>query len=162
MKSAIYPGSFDPITFGHIDIVKRALKVFDHVYIGVLHNLDKTPLFSLEKRIEQIQTIFADEPKVSVEGFNGLLIDYAKQKEVHTIIRGLRALSDFDYEFQIALTNRKLDSDGDTIFFMTDEKHAYLSSSIVKQVAKYNGDISSFVPPLVLKDLRTYFAKETS
>lgn len=159
-KFAIYPGSFDPITYGHIDIVRRARQVFDQVYVAVLHNLEKKPLFDNEQRLELIKTVFKDDPGIIVESFQGLLVDYAAQKKCHTLIRGLRALSDFDYEFQISLTNRKLYPEGDTVFFMTDEKHAYLSSSIVKQVAKYKGNVSVFVPPCVEAALKVAYSHE--
>ena len=145
---AIYPGSFDPITNGHIDIIKRALKIFDKIHVGVIQNFNKQPLFTLDERVDMIQQSISSN-KVSIEGFNGLLVDYARQKNVFKIVRGLRAVSDFDYEFQMSLTNRELEKKLDTIFLMTDQKYSYLSSNIVRQLAKMNHDASSFVSPYV-------------
>jgi len=154
MRKAIYPGSFDPITYGHMDVVSRAMRVFDELHISVIENPSKKSLFSIEERIELIQQVFHDKPGVVVEGFKGLLIDFAKKKNIFTVVRGLRAVSDFDYEFQMALTNRHLCSDFETVFFMTDEKYSYLSSSLVKQVASFNGDVQSFVPDQVIKAMQ--------
>lgn len=154
-RHAIYPGSFDPITNGHCDIVQRALMIFDEVYIGVIENPQKKTLFSIEERIHIIKKLFEDNPRVHVEGFEGLLVDFAKIKNIYTMIRGLRAVSDFDYECQMSHTNRHLSPQLDTVFLMTDAKYSYLSSSLVKQVARYRGDISQFVPTAVetiLKD----------
>ena len=146
MQAAIYPGSFDPITNGHLDVVRRALSLVDHVVVGVIYNPAKAPLFSLEERMDLIRTLFRDEPRVEVAAFRGLLIDFARLKDVYTIIRGLRAVSDYDYEFQMAITNRHLCPKLDTVFLMTDVAYSYLSSSLVKQVARFGGDVSSFVP----------------
>ncbi len=148
MKSAIYPGSFDPITLGHIDIIERASRVFDTIYIAVIQNKAKSPFFKIEERITLIREIFKDNPKIKVEGFDGLLVDYANAKKVYTIIRGLRALTDFEFEFQMALINRKLgiETNIDTVFLMTDEKYSYLSSSAVREIAKLKGNIREFVP----------------
>ena len=157
MKKAIYPGSFDPITNGHIDIVNRAQKLYGEIHIGVIENPSKIPLFSTIERIALIQSVFSKRPGIVVEGFNGLLVDFAKKKQIFTIIRGLRAVSDFDYEFQMALTNRHLYPDIDTVFLMTDEKYSYLSSSLVKQVAKYNGNIDSFVPVAIRNALKDVY-----
>ena len=154
-RHAIYPGSFDPITNGHCDIIQRALMIFDEVYIGVIENPDKKTLFSIEERIQMIQSLFKDNARVHVEGFEGLLVDFAKIKNIYTMIRGLRAVSDFDYECQMSHTNRHLCPQLDTVFLMTDAKYSYLSSSLVKQVARYCGNISQFVPASVesvLKD----------
>ncbi|MEK7298510.1 MAG: pantetheine-phosphate adenylyltransferase [Candidatus Margulisiibacteriota bacterium] len=148
MKKAIYAGSFDPITLGHVDIIRRALVLFDEVHIAILHNPLKASLFSLDERIDLVRSA-VDDGRVKVEGFRGLLADFASQKQIFTIIRGLRAVSDFDYEIQMAHTNRLLQPQLDTVFLMTDVSFSYLSSSLVKQVASFGGNISRFVPPVV-------------
>ncbi|RAP32857.1 pantetheine-phosphate adenylyltransferase [Candidatus Marinamargulisbacteria bacterium SCGC AG-410-N11] len=148
-KRAIYPGSFDPVTNGHIDIVTRASNIFDEICIGVTQNQDKTSLFTIEERIALLQTCFESNSKIIIESFNGLLVDFAQSKKINTIIRGLRAVSDFDFEFQMSLTNRKLYNQLDTVFLMTDAKYSYLSSSLVKKLAFYKGDVSIFVPECV-------------
>jgi len=152
MKSAIYPGSFDPVTYGHLDIIKRAADIVDHLTVAVLNNSTKTPLFSVEERVNILKEVTKDIPNVSVESFSGLLIDYAKQKEIHVSVRGLRAITDFEYELQIAQTNHKL-SNGelDTIFLTTSLEYSYLSSSSVKEIASFNGDITQLVPEYVAK-----------
>ena len=149
LKKAIYPGSFDPITNGHIDIAERALQVFDEVHLAIFINPEKNPLFTESEKIELIKSIFKKTPRIHVVSFKGLLSDYANQTKIFTIIRGLRAVSDFDYEFQFALTNRKLNSKLETIFLMTDSRYAYLSSSLVKQLVGFSADISPFVPKQV-------------
>lgn len=150
MKSAIYPGSFDPVTYGHLDIIKRAAMVFDELIVSVLNNKAKTPLFSVEERVKMLTEATKDLPNVKVESFSGLLIDYAKEKNVHVAIRGLRAITDFEYELQIAQTNRKFSGgDLDTMFLTTSLEYAYLSSSTVREIAYYGGDISQCVPPFV-------------
>ena len=152
MKTAIYPGSFDPMTYGHLDIIKRAADIFDHLTVAVLNNNAKSPLFSVEERVNILKEATKDIPNVSVESFQGLLIDYAKEKDIHVSVRGLRAITDFEYELQIAQTNRKL-SDGqlDTIFLTTSLEYSYLSSSSVKEFARFNGDITPLVPDFVAK-----------
>ncbi|MFC1771242.1 pantetheine-phosphate adenylyltransferase [Candidatus Margulisiibacteriota bacterium] len=152
-KKAIYPGSFDPITNGHIDIVKRAKRLFDEVCIVVIDNPSKTPLFTQQERIDLTREVFADEPGIIVKGFNGLLVDFARQENIFNIIRGLRAVSDFDYEFQMALTNRKLEPSMNLVFFMTDAAYTYLHSGLVKELAVYNANIDSFVPVQVKEKL---------
>lgn len=152
MKSAIYPGSFDPVTYGHLDVIKRASEIFDELIVSVLNNNVKTPLFSVEERVRMLVEATKDIPNVKVDSFSGLLIDYAKRKGVHVAIRGLRAITDFEYELQIAQTNRKLSGgDLDTMFLTTSLEYAYLSSSSVKEIASFNGDISQCVPDFVGK-----------
>lgn len=152
MKRAIYPGSFDPMTFGHLDVIKRAASNFDELIVSVLNNKVKSPLFSVEERVKILEEATKDLPNVKVESFSGLLIDYAKEKDVHVAIRGLRAITDFEYELQIAQTNHKL-SNGqlDTMFLVTSLEYAYLSSSSVKEIAYFKGDISQCVPDFVAK-----------
>ncbi len=150
MKRAIYPGSFDPMTYGHLDIIKRASSMFDELIVGVLNNKVKTPLFSVEERVNILKEATKDLPNVHIDSFSGLLIDYCSKNNLHVAVRGLRAISDFEYELQIAQTNRKL-SNGelDTVFLTTSLEYAYLSSSSVKEIASFNGDISQCVPDFV-------------
>ncbi|MBO5209333.1 MAG: pantetheine-phosphate adenylyltransferase [Lachnospiraceae bacterium] len=152
MKAAIYPGSFDPVTYGHLDIIRRAAEIFDELTVSVLNNNVKTPLFSAQERVKILEEATKDIPNVKIDSFSGLLIDYAKQKDVHVVIRGLRAITDFEYELQMAQMNRKL-SNGelDTMFLTTSLEYAYLSSSSVKEIASFNGDISQCVPDFVGK-----------
>lgn len=152
MKVAIYPGSFDPVTFGHLDVIRRAASMFDELTVSVLNNTQKTPLFSVEERVRILEEATKELPNVKVDSFSGLLINYARGKDVHIAIRGLRAITDFEYELQIAQTNRKL-SNGelDTIFLTTSLEYAYLSSSSVKEIAEFHGDISQCVPDFVAK-----------
>lgn len=150
MKAAIYPGSFDPVTYGHMDVIRRASKMFDDVIVAVLDNKAKTPLFSVEERVRMLRKVTEDIANVEVDCFSGLLIDYARQKNVHISIRGLRAVTDFEYELQIAQTNRLLSGgDLDTIFLTTSMEYAYLNSSSVKEIAAFGGDITPCVPPYV-------------
>ena len=152
MKAAIYPGSFDPVTYGHLDVIKRAADIFDELTVSVLNNTAKTPLFSVDERVKILEEATKDLPNVKVDSFSGLLIDYAKSKDIHVAIRGLRAMTDFEYELQIAQTNRKLSNEElDTMFLTTSLEYAYLSSSSVKEIASFNGDISQCVPPFVAK-----------
>ncbi len=153
-KIGIYPGSFDPITNGHIDIIHRALEVFDKIYIAVFYNPLKKSLFTPEERVSLIQKTFQGNDRISVEQFGGLVVDYAIKRNTYTMIRGLRAISDFDYEIQLAHTNRQLNVKMDTVFFMTDSKYSYISSSLVKQIALFNGDTKAFVPSHVLHALK--------
>ncbi|MRX70888.1 pantetheine-phosphate adenylyltransferase [Bacillus lacus] len=150
---AVCPGSFDPVTYGHLDIIKRGANVFDKVYICVLNNSSKQPLFSVEERCELLREVTKELPNIEVESFKGLLIDYAKSKNASAIVRGLRAVSDFEYEMQITSMNRVLDEEIETFFMMTNNQYSFLSSSIVKEVAKYNGNISELVPKAVEKAL---------
>ncbi len=150
MKAAIYLGSFDPVTYGHLDIIRRASEIFDELTVSVLNNKTKTPLFSVEERVKMLKEATRDLPNVTIDSFSGLLINYAAEKNIHVAIRGLRAITDFEYELQIAQTNRKF-SDGklDTVFLTTSLEYAYLSSSTVKEIASFNGDISECVPDFV-------------
>jgi len=154
-RIAIYPGSFDPITSGHCNIVERALGVFDEVIVGVLNNPSKKSMFASDERVDLIRQVFVDEPRVSVEAFGGLLVDYVAQRGASAVIRGLRAVQDFEYEFQMTMMNRRLAPEIDTVFMMTDEEYFYISSRTVKEVASLGGDISGTVPPLVEAAIRT-------
>ncbi len=145
MRIGIYPGSFDPVTLGHIDIIMRSSKLFDKLYIGVLNNNKKDALFTASERVEMLKSVTKDIPNVEVEAFDGLLVDYAMIKEATAIIRGLRAVTDFEYELQLAQTNHKLQPKVDTVFLTTSVEYSYLSSSIVKEIATYNGDVSKFL-----------------
>lgn len=152
-KIAVCPGSFDPITYGHLDIIQRGAKVFDEVYVGVLNNSAKKSLFTVEERVELIKEATSHIPNVKVDSFEGLLVDYAKHRNAQVVIRGLRAVSDFEYEMQITSMNRLLNDDIETFFIMTKNQYSFLSSSIVKEVAKYGGDISELVPKVVQQKL---------
>ena len=147
MKRAIYPGSFDPITYGHIDIIERSMSMFDEVVVAVLHNKQKNPLFSIDERVSMINGLTEDYDNVRVMSFEGLLVDFAKSIDANIVIRGLRAVTDFEYELQIAQTNRISYPSLDTVFLVTSLNYSYLSSTIVKEIASYGGDISKFVPP---------------
>ncbi len=151
---AVYPGTFDPITNGHVDIIKRALRLFDRVVVAVAINSNKTPLFSLDERIKLISTCFTNNKRVEVESTSGLIVDYAMKKKACAIVRGLRAVSDFDYELQLALMNRKLERKVETVFLMTGFRWIYISSSIIKDAARHGGDIGGVVPAHVLHALQ--------
>ncbi|MFZ4620442.1 MAG: pantetheine-phosphate adenylyltransferase [Bacteroidota bacterium] len=156
MKIAIYPGTFDPITNGHLDIIERAAQLFDKVIVTVAVNSSKTPMFTGEERVELIQAILKQKryKNVTVERFNGLLVSFAKKKKAAAIIRGLRAISDFEYEFQMALMNRKQSNEIATVFLMPHEKYTYLNSSIVREIARLDGNFKDFVQPVVYRALR--------
>ena len=162
MKLAICPGSFDPVTIGHLDIIGRARKIFDHVIVAVMVNPEKHTMFTTEERIALIQKCTKDMEDVEVVSFDGLLADYAKMRGATAIVKGLRAMSDFEYEFQQALTNRKLNPELETVFMITRAENMFLSSSIVKQIASFGGDVSIFVPACILDDIkeRIYAAKK--
>jgi len=159
VKIAIYPGTFDPITNGHIDIIERAAILFDKVIVAVATNTAKTPLFSVEKRLEMIQQSMKHLQNIEVDSFQGLLVNYVAKKKATAVIRGLRATSDFEYEFQMALINRKLSEGMVTVFLMPHEKYTYLNSTIVKEVASFQGDVSCFVPEHVKLELIKKFQK---
>ena len=157
MVTAVYPGSFDPVTLGHLDIIKRASKIVDELIVSVLRNNSKSPLFSVEKRVKMLEEVVKDIPNVKVMSFEGLLVDFAKSVDAQIIVRGLRAVTDFEYELQMSQTNMVLDHDIDTIFFTTSLEYAYLSSSTVKEAAYYGADISRFVPEPVIKQVYNKF-----
>lgn len=156
-KIAVVPGSFDPVTNGHLDIIKRAADVFDIVYVAVLNNSSKQPLFNVEERILLIAEVTKQFPNIRIESSSGLLIEYAQQKKAQAIVRGLRAVSDFEYEMQITSMNRVLDEHIETFFIMTKNQYSFLSSSIVKEVAKYGGNVSELVPKVVEQALKEKF-----
>ncbi len=157
MRVAVYPGSFDPITNGHLDIIRRASKLYDRVIVGVLNNASKNPVFSVDERREMIKTVTADIKNVSCDVFSGLLVDFAKQNQASVIIKGLRTVADFEYEFQMALLNKALNPEFETVFMMTDSKYSYISSSMVKEVAKYHGELEGFVPPIIKEKILKKF-----
>jgi len=156
-RVAIYPGSFDPVTNGHLDIVERGLKIFDKIIVTILHNPAKEVLFSVEERIEMLKTCLNKNRGVEIDTYNGLLVDYAAQKKAHAILRGMRAVSDFEYEFQLALMNRRLNREIQTVFLMTGLRWIFTSSSIIKEAAQFGGNINGMVPPAVLKKLKAKF-----
>jgi pantetheine-phosphate adenylyltransferase len=153
-RIAIYPGSFDPVTNGHLDIVERGLKLFDKVIVAIMHNPGKNSLFTIEERIEMLQNSLKKFSNIEIDTFDGLTVEYAKRRKAQGILRGLRALSDFEYEFQMALMNRKLNRDVQTIFLMTGFRWIYTSSSIIKEASKFGGNVNGMVPALVAKKLR--------
>ena len=153
MRRAIYPGSFDPVTNGHLDVVERARKLFDEVIVAVAHNDEKQPLFTLQERLDLLRETFGKIDNVRIASFNGLLVDFAVKEKAGAVIRGLRAVSDFEFEFQMALMNRKLEGAVEAIFLMPKEEYTYLSSRIVKEIARLGGEVSKFVPAPVAKAL---------
>jgi pantetheine-phosphate adenylyltransferase len=155
--TAVYPGSFDPVTYGHIDIIQRGRKLFDKVIVAILNNPSKKSLFSVEERLEMLEESLKDIPDVTFDTFSGLLVDYAKQTGAGAILRGMRAVSDFEYEFQLALMNRKLNRDIETVFLMTGMRWFFTSSSIIKEAALFGGDISDLVPPNVYDRVKAKF-----
>jgi pantetheine-phosphate adenylyltransferase len=157
MKIAIYPGSFDPITNGHLDLIQRALQLFDRLVIAIADNPDKKPLFSADERLEMVKSTVKDLKRVKVVLFTGLLADLAKELEASAFIRGVRAVSDFEFEFQLALMNRKLASKTETVFLIPSEKYTYLRSNLIKDIARFNGEINRFVPKIVERKLKEKF-----
>ncbi len=153
-RTAICPGSFDPLTNGHVDIIERGSRIFDRVIVAVLINVGKTPLFSVDERVAMIREVFRHQPAVEVDTFDGLLVDYARRKRATAFIRGLRAVSDFEYEFQMALMNRRLDHDIETVFLMPAEQYTYTSSRLIKEVFMLGGEVAGLVPPVIEERLR--------
>ena len=160
MKTALYPGTFDPLTNGHLSLIRRGCDVFDQIIVAVADNTPKFPLFSHEERVEMAREALKNESRVVVEPFSGLTVEYAAQRGVCALLRGLRAVSDFEYEFQMALVNRNIYDGAETVFLTTSSENMYLSSSVVKQVAYYGGDISRFVPRCILKDIEARLKPE--
>ena len=156
--TAMYPGTFDPVTNGHLDLLHRACRIFDKLYVAVAVSPGKAPLFSVEERVDLINQVTADDPSIEVVGFDTLLIDFAAELEAQVLIRGLRAVSDFEYEFQLASANRRLAPDLESVFLTPSEANNFVSSSLVKEIASYGGDVSSFVPTPVLEALRRKFS----
>jgi len=155
--TAIYPGSFDPITNGHIDIITRGLEIFDRIIIAIMSHSEKTCLFSVGDRKEMIEAVYREEPRIEADIFDGLLVDYARHRKAKVIVRGLRAVTDFEYEMQMALMNRKLSHEIETVFMMPREIYSYLSSTLIKEIASYGGNIDSFVPPAIKEKLGKKF-----
>jgi pantetheine-phosphate adenylyltransferase len=153
-RLAVYPGSFDPLTNGHVDIIERGARLFDQIVVAILNNAEKTPLFSVDERVSIIRDVFKGRPNVSVDTFDGLLVDYARRKEASVLVRGLRAVSDFEYEFQMALMNRHLAPGLETVFMMPAEEYTYISSRLIKEVFTLGGEVAGLVPPIVEDRLR--------
>ena len=152
-RVAVYPGSFDPVTYGHLDVIKRSSKLVDELIVGVLNNNAKTPLFSAEERVRMLKEVTKDLPNVKIIPFEGLLVDFARKTGAKMVIRGLRAITDFEYELQMAQTNHKMEPEVETVFLTTSLEYSYLSSTTVKEVAAFGGDISQFVPPIVMENI---------
>lgn len=160
MKKALYSGSFDPMTNGHLDIIKRSSKMFDKLIVGVINNPNKTPLFSVEERVSMINEAIKDHPNIEVEEFSGLLADYVNSNNFDAVVRGLRATTDFEYEIQMAQMNSKLFNPGtETVFFMTSPEYSFISSSMIKEVVSLNGSVDGLVPPVVLNEIKKKFTK---
>ncbi|MFT5206350.1 MAG: pantetheine-phosphate adenylyltransferase [Candidatus Omnitrophota bacterium] len=159
-RIAICPGTFDPITYGHLDLIERAIEIFDQVIVAVSQNVGKEPLFSLEERMDMIRVAVKDRPQVLVENFTGLVVDYASKRNSRALVRGVRMLSDFEYEFQMALTNRKLNSNVETIFLMPNESYSYLTSSLIKEIASMSGKVNDYVPEHVADAIYKKFEKK--
>ena len=160
LKIAVYPGSFDPITCGHLDIIKRSCKLFDKVIVAVLNNSSKSPLFSVDERVELIKKCTINIPNCEVQSFSGLLVDFVKQSDADTVVRGLRALSDFEYEFQMSLLNKKLAPDIETVFMVTNLNCLYISSSVVKEICHYGGNADGLIPNEIINDIKYKIEKE--
>jgi pantetheine-phosphate adenylyltransferase len=160
-RIAVYPGSFDPVTYGHVDLIERAVGLFDELVVAVARNIRKNDLFSVAERLDMIQELTSEHKTVSVDSFDGLLVDYVRNKNACCVVRGLRAFSDFEYEFQMALTNRKLNDSYETIFLMTHENYSFISSSLVKELIEFGGDIGAFVPKPVERRLKEKLYKNS-
>jgi pantetheine-phosphate adenylyltransferase len=160
MRAAIYPGSFDPLTNGHLSLIQRGLKMFDHLIVAIAVNPKKVPLFTMDERAEMIRDAIGPEPRVEIDHFEGLLVDYVKRRKQNVVLRGLRAMSDFEFEFQLANMNRRLSPDIETVFMMTGEDYFYVSSNLVREVASFGGNVEGMVPPNVLKRLSAKFASK--
>ena len=158
-RRALYPGSFDPPTYGHLDLIQRAVKLFDHVIVAIARNSAKTSTFSVEERVEMLESITTGYPQVEVATFRGLTAEYAREREVSFLVRGLRAISDFEFEMSMAITNQRINDDIDTVCLMPSEKHLFLSSNIAREVARFGGDLREFVPPVIEERLRARFAR---
>jgi pantetheine-phosphate adenylyltransferase len=158
MRSAIYPGSFDPLTNGHLSLIQRGLKMFDRLIVAIAVNPKKTPLFTTEERVVMIRDAIGAEPRVEIDSFEGLLVDYVRRRNMNVVLRGLRAMSDFEFEFQLANMNRRLAPEVETVFMMTGEDYFYVSSNLVREVASFGGNVEGMVPPNVLAQLRARFA----
>lgn len=159
MKTVLYPGSFDPVTNGHINLIHRGLTLFDTMIVAVAHNARKTPLFTPEERMSMLRAAIGDEPRVEVTTFEGLLVDYAQKRQVTAVMRGLRALSDFEFEFQLAHMNRRLAPGMETVYMMTGEEHFYVSSSLIREIAQFGGNLAGLVPESVEKGLKERFRR---
>ena len=159
VKVAVYPGSFDPLTFGHLDIIERACGIFDKIIVSVFINHSKNPLFSIEERVDILKKVLGNRKNIEIDCFEGLLVNYLKKKNTNIIIRGLRAVSDLEYEFQYAAANRTLNREVETIFFMPRLRYSYLSSSVVREIARFGGDVSKMVPPYVVKKIKEKMEK---
>ena len=159
MLRALYPGSFDPVTYGHLDIIRRSCELSDELIVGVLNNKAKTPLFSIEERVRMLKVVTKDMPKVEIVPFEGLLVDFAKELSAKVVVRGLRAVTDFEYELQMSQTNHKLLPELETVFLTTNLEYSYLSSTVVKEVAAFGGDISQFVPETIEKKIQEKIKK---
>ena len=156
---AVYPGSFDPITNGHLDLIQRALKIFDHLIVAVATNASKQSLFTVEERMEMIRESLKEHPQITIDSFEGLLVNYARRQKARAVLRGLRAVTDFEYEFQLAMKNRRLEPEVETVFLMTGLRWVFLSSSILKEAAVHGGNIEGMVPEIVIQKLREKFAR---
>lgn len=159
-RTAIYPGSFDPLTLGHLNLIERGLATFDRLIVAVVGNPNKHPLFSVEERMNMIREATKNDPRIEIDSFEGLLVDYCAKKKQNIVLRGLRAVQDFEYEFEMAMMNRRLMPSLEIVYMMTDDAFFYISSSMVREVAKLGGDVKSFVPPQVLKHLKAHFAEK--